>query len=66
MNIRDYLTMPDIYHLFDLFVKNDGVEKCANEIRAFFEEGDAENSSLTAQNKRIADALADMCKQSNA
>ena len=66
MNIRDYLAMPDIYRFFDFFVKNDGVEKCAKEIMAFFEGSEVQNSSQITKNKRIADALADMCKQSNA
>ena len=38
MNLRDYRSMPDIAHLFDMFVRNGGrVEDCAKKITdAFF------------------------------
>lgn len=32
MNIRDYRSMPEISHIFDLFVRNDCVEKCRDKI----------------------------------
>ena len=37
MNVRDFLAMPGIAHLFDAFVRNDGVEQCAERIKSVFD-----------------------------
>ena len=53
MNRRDYLSMPEIYHLFDLFIKNEGIEISAERIN------EAMNQATgNTENKGIAEYLA--------
>ena len=57
MNVRDYRSMPDIAHLFDMFVRNGGrVDECAEKITdAFFSESFGSSEKL-----KIANSLYEM------
>ena len=57
MNVRDYRSMPDIAHLFDMFVRNGGrVDECAEKITdAFFSE-----SFDSSEKLKIANSLYEM------
>jgi len=53
MNRRDYLSMPEIYPLFDLFIKNEGIEISAERIN------EAMNNAISdTEKKGIAEHLA--------
>lgn len=62
MNIRDYLGMPEISHLFDAFVQNDGIERCAAEIKELFDSDGTDISERQKENEKTAARLASMCK----
>lgn len=57
MNRRDYLSMPEIEPLFDLFIKNEGIESSADRIK----EAMISNNG-SSENKAIASYLASTVK----
>ena len=63
MNIRDFLSMPNISHLFDAFVRNDGVEKCAEKIREVFDKVLCGDNSSSEENEKVAASLFEMAKE---
>ena len=52
MNRRDYLCMPDIYPLFDLFIKNEGIEASGEKIMKALNE-----SANQSENEKVARRL---------
>ena len=57
MNRRDYLSMPELEPLFDLFIKNEGIEHSADRIK----EAVSQNQSKRG-NKKIATYIASTVK----
>ena len=62
MNRRDYLNMPEIYNLFDAFVRNDGIESCADNIKKIFERIPFDNVDLKEKGREIATKLYKMAE----
>ena len=62
MNIRDYLLMPSIVHLFDAFVRNEAVELAAGEVFEVFLKVTG-GKPIESDNGAIAAALAEMASK---
>ena len=62
MNVRDYLAMPQISHLFDYFVRNEGIEDCSGKIKSFFDGISSGKRRLAEDNSAAAALLYEMAK----
>ena len=62
LNIRDYLSMPEISHLFDCFVRNEAIDACAREIKAVFDTVSGGKHLSEEENASVAEKLSQMAK----
>ena len=62
MNIRDYLSMPEISHLFDSFVRNEGIDECAAKIKEVFDKANDGKAVSKEEKASVASALSEMAK----
>ena len=60
-NIKDYVSLPDYFYLFDAFVENVEVDATAQEVISLFFSEETADRSL--QSKNISDALSDEAKR---
>lgn len=62
MNIRDYLSMPGISHLFDSYVRNEGIEECAASVKSVFDKVNGGEVLSEEEKIKTASALFEMAK----
>jgi len=62
MNIRDYLSMPGIAHLFDSYVRNEGIEECAASVKSVFDRVNRGEVLSPEEKDKTASALFEMAK----
>ena len=60
MNIRDYLSMPDIEALFDAFIENTGIEETTDSVNKAFVYFNGGGEKDFSENRRVAQSLFEM------